>query len=213
MSLSQKELEIAGYDYPLPAGQIAAFPLEERDASRLLVYRDNEIQDQFFTSLPQFLPQNATLVFNNTRVIEARLLFQKPTGGRIELFVLEPWQMSMEQALSRKGNSDWLCLIGGASKWKPGQLLHKELGTNASAKNLTAEYLEKKEDSFLIRFSWTGDASFADILHEAGAIPLPPYIKREVTESDKERYQTIFSRAEGLCSSPYSSPAFQSKSF
>jgi S-adenosylmethionine:tRNA ribosyltransferase-isomerase len=201
--IKQQALSIHDYSYDLPHDRIAEQPLPERDASRLLVYREGVIQDDYFFHLPQHLPEGSTLVLNNTRVIEARLFFQKPSGGVIELFCLEPWEQVMEISLAQQGQVVWKCLIGGASKWKPGQVLEKQLEIKGEGILFTATYVRKETDSFLIHFSWSpSHYSFAELLHAAGAIPLPPYIKRPATEKDKDRYQTIFSRQEGSVAAP-----------
>lgn len=201
--MKPEEIRISDFDYALSHDKIAEEPLSQRDASKLLVYRDGLITDDHFYNLPQQLPEGATIVLNNTRVIEARLHFQKPTGGMIEIFCLEPFEQSMEESLQQMNNARWVCLIGGASKWKPGQVLHKELEAEGQKFQLSATYVSKQTDGFVIEFSWERPGfAFADVLHIAGSIPLPPYIKREVRESDKERYQTVFSRYEGSVAAP-----------
>jgi S-adenosylmethionine:tRNA ribosyltransferase-isomerase len=212
--IRQQALSIHDYTYELPHDRIAEQPLPERDASRLLVYRNGEIQDDFFYHLPRYLPEGSTLVLNNTRVIEARLFFRKPSGGVIELFCLDPWDQVMETSLAQQGTVMWKCLIGGASKWKPGQVLEKQLEIKGDKILFTATYVRKETDSFLIHFEWTpSHYSFAELLHAAGAIPLPPYIKRPVTEKDKDRYQTIFSRQEGSVAAPTAALHFTDKVF
>lgn len=199
MKLEPRDILMKDYTYNLPNERIAEFPLEQRDHSKLLVYRDGGITDDRFYNLPQHLDPTTTIIFNDTRVIEARLLFQKPTGGIIEIFCLEPWQQSIEEAMQQKGSAEWQCLIGGASKWKPGQVLemqHENL-------ILQAHYVEKLADSFRIRFTWQpADRGFAEMLHDFGVIPLPPYIKRKAENLDKERYQTVFSKREGSVAAP-----------
>jgi S-adenosylmethionine:tRNA ribosyltransferase-isomerase len=209
-----KKLELSEYDYSLPQEKIAAFPLPERDRSRLLIYEKGAIQDDFFYNLPSHLPNEATLILNNTRVIEARVIFQKSSGAFIELFCLEPFEQSIEQSLAQTERVQWLCLIGGASKWKAGQLLQKQIEINGVAVLLTAKYIGKKEESFIIEFSWEPlSFPFADILHAAGDMPLPPYIKRKATEEDKERYQTIFNLHEGSVAAPTAALHFTKDSF
>ncbi len=208
-----KNISILDYDYTLPAERIANFPLEKRDASKLLVYSNGQISDDLFLHLPDHL-SDALLVLNNTRVIEARIYFQKPSGGQIEIFCLQPYGQSMEQSLQQKEKTRWLCLIGGASKWKNGQLLQKEIQVHDHTVLLTAAYIEKKEDGFIIEFSWNPSTlPFSSILHAAGNIPLPPYIKREVVEQDKERYQTVFSKTEGSVAAPTAALHFTTEVF
>jgi S-adenosylmethionine:tRNA ribosyltransferase-isomerase len=194
---------IKDYSYVLPQEKIAAFPAEKRDGSRLLVYKEGEITDAQFTHLPQHLPPGTVLVLNNTRVIEARILFKKDTGGIIELFCLEPFDQSMEEALARTGSCQWYCLIGGASKWKAGQVLEKKLTVAGQETTFQARYTGRSEDRFIIEFTWQpASLPFAEVLHEAGAIPLPPYIKREAAHVDSERYQTVFNKEQGSVAAP-----------
>lgn len=194
---------IVDYDYPLPANRIATLPTPQRDASKLLVYKYGTIEDATFYHLSHFLPPDSTLVLNNTRVIEARLHFEKDSGGVIEVFCLEPYEPeTMEQAMQQTESVNWRCLIGGASKWKHGLVLQKELLVQGSAVTLEAYYVQKEEDSFIIRFQWNGSAAFAEVLHVAGSMPLPPYIKRKTVVEDAERYQTVFAAHNGSVAAP-----------
>ncbi|WP_132052997.1 S-adenosylmethionine:tRNA ribosyltransferase-isomerase [Pseudocnuella soli] len=209
--MKPEAIKIDAYTYDLPDDRIAAFPLSKRDDSKLLVYESGKIEDDHFYNLPQHLPQGATLVVNNTRVIEARLLFQKPTGGVIEIFCLEPTDLPMESALAQSGTVRWNCMVGGASKWKPGQVLRKELAGGAE---LRAYYIDKQPQHFIIGFEWhPAHLAFAEILHEAGAIPLPPYIKRAAQTDDATRYQTIFSQEQGSVAAPTASLHFTPEVF
>src|SRR6478672_3099149 len=213
MKISPESLLISDYTYELPSDRIAEFPLPKRDDSKLLIYEDGKIIDSVFHQLPSYIEPGSTLILNNTRVIEARLLFQKDTGATIELFCLEPYELSIEQAMQQHEKIIWKCLIGGASKWKPGQLLTKPIGDN-SGYVLTARYMEKKEDYFLIEFSWNNaSTSFVEVLHETGAIPLPPYIKRKAEKLDWERYQTVFSEQEGSVAAPTAALHFTQNTF
>lgn len=193
---------IRDYEYNLPHNRIAEFPLKQRDESKLLIYNNGKITEDSFFNLPEHLPRHSTLVLNNTRVIEARVLFKKATGGVIEIFCLEPFQQNIEQSLTSIGRTQWQCLIGGASKWKHGQVLQKEVLVDHQTVQLHAKYIDKKADSFIIEFFWQTHHSFAEVLHGAGAIPLPPYIKRTATEEDRERYQTIFGNQDGSVAAP-----------
>jgi S-adenosylmethionine:tRNA ribosyltransferase-isomerase len=213
MKIEAEKIFIRDYNYPLPRKRIAEFPLDERDVSRLLVYREGEIQDDKFLNVNEHLPTGSTLILNNTRVIEARVLFKKATNGVIEIFCLEPNRQTVEQSLASYTRTEWHCLIGGASKWKTGQLLEKVLSIGNKTVQLQAKYIFKLTDSFIIEFSWDTDHSFAEILHAAGAIPLPPYIKREAVEQDKERYQTIFSKEEGSVAAPTAALHFTKRVF
>ncbi|MBD0366466.1 MAG: S-adenosylmethionine:tRNA ribosyltransferase-isomerase [Flavisolibacter sp.] len=203
MKKEPSEIFIQDYDYELPPEQIAAFPLRERDNSKLLVYEKGVIKDEIFRNLPFLLPQNTTMVLNNTRVIEARIFFQKQTGAYIEIFCLEPYfPDNISEAMIQAEKVQWRCLIGGASKWKKGQLLHKEMVVHNKSVVLTARYIQKIIDSFIIEFSWNSSFPFEEILQAAGSIPLPPYIKREADAMDAERYQTVFARHKGSVAAP-----------
>ncbi|HEV7780871.1 MAG TPA: S-adenosylmethionine:tRNA ribosyltransferase-isomerase [Chitinophagaceae bacterium] len=194
-------ISIRNFSYSLPENRIANYPLAERDASKLLIYRDGNISEDVYRNITEYIPRNALLVFNNTKVIEARLLFQKPTGGVIEIFCLEPHEQyhDITTAMAQKEKVWWNCLVGGASKWKAGQVLEKKIGDTL----LFAKYIEKENGKFIIELSWSpAHLPFAEILHQAGAIPLPPYIKREAEESDKERYQTVYAGKHGSVAAP-----------
>ncbi|HVU56751.1 MAG TPA: S-adenosylmethionine:tRNA ribosyltransferase-isomerase [Puia sp.] len=204
--MDPKSISIAAYTYPLPAELIAHYPLAERDASKLLVYKEGNISEDIYRHIVEYIPDGSLLVFNNTKVVEARILFRKPTGGQIELFCLEPPATygGIAAAMMQKGQVRWKCLIGGASKWKPGQVLHKEIVSGSSPEiHLSATYLRKEADAFLIELSWTpAELTFAELLHQAGLIPLPPYIRRPAESSDAERYQTIYARHDGSVAAP-----------
>jgi len=200
-----KELSVHDFTYELPEQQIARYPLPERDSSRLLVYKEGAIQEAIYRDIYQHLPPDSLLIFNNTKVVAARLLFQKPTGAVVEIFCLEPppQYADMTTAMTQKGKVTWICLIGGASKWKPGQILEKKMSWNGEEITLHARYLGKEKDSFAIELSWLPESlTFAEVLHVAGNIPLPPYIKREVEQADSDRYQTIYAHTEGSVAAP-----------
>ncbi len=199
-----KHLSINDYNYSLPLKRIAHFPLEKRDDSKLLLYNNGEIKEDIYSNISLHVPGNSLIVFNETKVIEARILFQKPTGGVIEIFCLEPegTHKEISTSMMKTGKSSWHCLVGGASKWKPGQVLEKKIATKNGEIILHASYIEKRYASFIIEFTWKPDINFAELLHVMGAIPLPPYIKREVIPADTERYQTIFAKQEGSVAAP-----------
>lgn len=200
-----KELTILDYTYPLADDRIAAFPLPERDASKLLIYDNGQISTDAYRQLADHIPADSLLVFNNTKVVEARLLFQKSTGGVIEIFCLEPHEQyaDITSAMLQTGKVYWQCLVGGASKWKAGQVLEKKIRYHNEEITLQASYIEKRTGCFIIELSWTPDAlSFAELLHAAGAIPLPPYIKRKAEDSDTERYQTVYAKHDGSVAAP-----------
>lgn len=200
-----KELSVHDFTYELPEQQIARYPLPERDSSRLLIYKEGAIQEAIYRDIYQHLPPDSLLIFNNTKVVAARLLFQKSTGAIVEIFCLEPPSQyaDMTTAMTQKGQVTWICLIGGASKWKPGQVLEKKMNWNGQEITLQARYLGKEKDSFAIELSWTPESlTFSEVLHVAGNIPLPPYIKREVEQADSNRYQTIYANTEGSVAAP-----------
>ncbi len=198
-------LSIEPFDYLLPEDRIAYHPLPERDQSKLLIYKNGLIRDDIYRNLKDHIPTGSFLVFNNTRVVEARLLFQKVTGGMIEVFCLEPDSVyaGVSDAMSQVGSVRWLCLIGGASKWKNGLILSQSVRNGNKIIHLEAKYLEKRNDAFLIELNWDDDQlSFAELLHLAGHVPLPPYIKRKDELEDAERYQTIYAKFEGSVAAP-----------
>ncbi len=200
-----RNLSIADFSYDLPSEKIAFHPLTQRDASRLLIYRNGSLKEDTYAHIAEYLPSDSLLLFNNTRVIEARILFQKPTGGHIEIFCLEPDKQygDITRAMIQQGRVRWNCLIGGASKWKPGQVLEKKIILAQQEITLTARYVGRNEDSFLIDMEWSDQRlSFAELLHLAGLMPLPPYIKRQTEEQDKERYQTIYAQEQGSVAAP-----------
>ncbi|MBM3412344.1 MAG: S-adenosylmethionine:tRNA ribosyltransferase-isomerase [Bacteroidetes bacterium] len=201
MSDNPRNLQIAAFDYPLPAEKIAAYPLENRDQSRLLQFKNKQISDHYFCELPNEIPSNAWLVFNETKVVPARLIFEKNTGGRIEVFCLEPAAElgDMHQALSHTQTVMIHCLVGGASKWKKGTVLRQE----KEGIQLYAELKTKEQDSFVLSFSWqSAYHTFAEILTVFGQTPLPPYLKREVVAADASRYQTVYATKEGSVAAP-----------
>lgn len=198
-------ISINDYFYSLPEDKIAKYPLPERDASKLLIYKEGNITKDIYRNIATHIPENSLLIFNNTKVVEARLLFQKPTGGVIEIFCLEPHSQyaDITTAMLQKGKVWWHCLVGGVAKWKKGQTLEKKIHYADKEIILTASFIEKKNDSFIIEISWLPAAmSFAEVLNHAGAVPLPPYIKRAPEESDKERYQTVYADKHGSVAAP-----------
>lgn len=214
--INPRTLSIKDYTYSLPEECIAKYPLAERDASRLLIYKNGKIEESIYRNIAEYIPAESLLVFNNTKVVEARLLFQKPSGGVIEIFCLEPHEQyaDVTKAMMQPGKVLWKCLVGGASKWKNGQLLEKKIQSPAGQIILTATYIEKKTDCFIIELSWQPSSlSFAEILHYAGAIPLPPYIKRTAELSDNERYQTIYAEPEGSVAAPTAGLHFTNQIF
>lgn len=203
MKDSPKHIRISEYNYPLPDERIAKFPLAERDQSKLLVYRKGEITETHFTALPDYLPAESLLVFNNTKVIQARLHFRKSTGALIEVFCLEPAQPN-DYALNfqQTGHAAWLCMVGNLKKWKEGEL-SSELNIKGHAVTLKAHRGECHGTAHWVDFRWdNANVTFADILEGFGELPIPPYLNRETQESDKETYQTVYSKIKGSVAAP-----------
>lgn len=193
------QLNINDYKYNLPQDKIALYPLEERDQSKLLVYKNGHITHSSFNNLSQFLPENSILFFNNTKVIPARLIFHKDTGASVELFLLNPILPSplVSLAMESKGCSQWRVTIGNAKRWNDG----KPLVMHVKGAELTASLIDKEKG--IVKFSWSPESlTFSEIISKAGATPLPPYLKREVEASDRERYQTIYSKNDGAVAAP-----------
>ena len=193
-----KELNINDFTYELPAGRIALYPLDQRDQSKLLVYQKGSIAHKQFSSLADFLPHNATLFFNDTKVIPARLHFTKDTGATIEVFLLHPVSPStlVVEAMQAQEKSVWKCTIGNLKRWAEGTSLQKELGSLA----VTASLVNREEG--LVEFLWTPGVSFAEIISRSGETPLPPYLKRKPDVSDRDRYQTVYAHYEGAVAAP-----------
>lgn len=198
-----KHIKISDYNYPLPDDRIAKFPLSVRDQSRLLVYRHGEISETIFTSLPDYLEAGNLMIFNNTKVIQARLHFRKETGALIEIFCLEPIQPN-DYALNfqQTQHAAWLCMIGNLKKWKEGSL-HKEMTVKGHPIILNATRGQCHGTSHWVDFTWNNpDVTFADILEVFGELPIPPYLNRDTQESDKETYQTVYSKIKGSVAAP-----------
>lgn len=212
--MNPREIDIREYDYPLPDEKIARHPLAQRDACRLLVGNSyGVVGDYRFDQLPDLLPVHSLLIYNNTRVINARLRFRKPSGGLIEIFCLEP-ETPSDYALnfaSTEGCS-WNCLVGNSKKWKDGPLDGKVSLSDGRDLCLTALRIENNGESSIIRFSWDlENVSFSEIISAAGEIPIPPYLNRDTESSDSEDYQTVYSRIEGSVAAPTAGLHFTDK--
>ena len=198
-----KHIKISEFNYPLPDERIAKFPLSVRDESKLLVYRQGEVSEDRFTSLPDYLEPGEMMVFNNTKVIQARLHFRKETGALIEVFCLEPiepndYVLSFQQAQK----CSWLCMVGNLKKWKEGAL-KREVEVKGRTITLTATRGECRGTSHWIDFEWNDNTlTFADVLEAVGELPIPPYLNRETQESDKQTYQTVYSKIKGSVAAP-----------
>lgn len=210
-----KSLDIAikDFDYDLPSERIAKFPLEERDKAKLLVLNKEVIQEKTFFELPDLLDKDSLLIFNETKVVHARLFFQKTTGSIIEIFCLEPTSPNEIQiAMAQKGEGYWLCFIGNNKKWKEDSL-SKTIIHNGKEITLSAKRESQKDNAWIVKFTWTKEYSFAEVLSIMGVIPLPPYLNREATNEDKEDYQTIYAKQEGSVASPTAGLHFTEKTF
>ncbi|MDR1601887.1 MAG: S-adenosylmethionine:tRNA ribosyltransferase-isomerase [Tannerella sp.] len=198
-----KNIQISGYDYDLPDERIAKYPLPQRDMSKLLVYRNGEIGEAHFGQLTEYLPAGALLVFNNTRVIQARLPFRKETGAHIEIFCLEPAEPhDYALAFRQTRQCTWLCLVGNLRKWKGG-LLQQTVQLKGETVRLTAERKETRGDGHLITFSWEHPScTFADLLDAAGVLPIPHYLHRETEQADMQTYQTVYAKIKGSVAAP-----------
>lgn len=203
MKEEPKHIRISEFNYPLPDERIAKFPLPVRDQSKLLLYRHGEVTEDIFTSLPDYLPANSLMIFNNTKVIQARLHFHKETGALIEVFCLEPIQPN-DYVLNfqQTEHAAWLCMIGNLKKWKEGAL-KREITVKGKPLTLTAERGACHGTSHWVDFRWNNpEITFADILEVFGELPIPPYLNRETQESDKETYQTVYSKIKGSVAAP-----------
>lgn len=204
-----QNISIEDYNYPLPDERIAKYPLSERDASKLLVLQNGEITSSHFKNISEFLPKDSLLIFNETKVVRARLQFTKESGAAIEIFCLEPitGNGDYQLAFSSSSPSEWRCLVGNSRRWKSDKLAMEVdvrlQEANGQKATLYAERLEKNDNYSVVRFSWEpAELSFAEILEAAGEIPLPPYLHREAEASDRERYQTVFAKHEGSVAAP-----------
>ncbi|MBK7763549.1 MAG: S-adenosylmethionine:tRNA ribosyltransferase-isomerase [Bacteroidetes bacterium] len=188
------------YDYDLPSERIAKHPLSQRDESKLLIALDETIEVDFYKNIVDYLPERSLMVFNNSKVIPARILYVKDTGGIIELFCLEPIEGTPYEALQDTQKSTWLCMVGGAKKWKQDLELHWQLN---DSQQMTAKMLNKNEQTCTIEFSWQDtQTTFADILEQLGQMPIPPYLLRKAEASDKQQYQTVYAKVEGSVAAP-----------
>ncbi len=199
-----RHLAIQDFTYALPEEKIAMHPLENRDASKLLIYKNGKIEEDKFFNIEKYLPVDGLVIFNDTKVINARLLFTKTTGGAIEIFCLEPAGdiSEYQTVLSTTGNILYKCFVGGAAKWKD-ETLEKKITVQNNEAILHAKLIERKADYFLVEFSWSPSSySFAEVLEASGLVPLPPYIHRTADLEDKSRYQTIYAAYEGSVAAP-----------
>jgi S-adenosylmethionine:tRNA ribosyltransferase-isomerase len=201
--METKHIKINDYNYALPNERIAKFPIAQRDHSKLLVYRHGDVTEDTFCNIVNYLPSGALMVFNNTKVIQARLHFRKSTGALIEVFLLEPHQPAdYEQVFQTTSKCSWVCMVGNLKKWKEGSL-DRTFDVKGKPLTLSATRVQDQGGSFVVEFAWdNADVSFAEILDVAGELPIPPYLNRETQESDKTTYQTVYSKIKGSVAAP-----------
>ena len=201
--MDTKHIKIEDYNYPLPDERIAKFPISRRDQSKLLIYNKGTISQDVFYHLPNYLPSDTLLVFNNTRVIQARLHFRKVTGALIEVFLLEPAvPTDYEQIFQARSHCSWYCIIGNLKKWKEGDL-QKIMDIHGKKVTLTVRRQEMHQTSYKVDFEWNDNSiSFAEIIDAVGELPIPPYLNRNTEESDKITYQTVYSKIKGSVAAP-----------
>ena len=210
--MDTKQIRISEYNYQLPDERIAKFPIAERDHSKLLVYEHGQISDDVFYHLPKYLPKNSLMVFNNTKVIQARLHFRKETGALIEIFLLEPISPAdYEQMFQTVGSCSWSCLVGNLKKWKEGELT-RQIEVNGQSFTLRASRRGEHGTGHQIDFEWDAQiVSFSEILEAVGELPIPPYLNRKTQESDKTTYQTVYSKIKGSVAAPTAGLHFTEK--
>ncbi|WP_320113684.1 S-adenosylmethionine:tRNA ribosyltransferase-isomerase [Draconibacterium orientale] len=197
-----KDIKISDYTYNLPDERIAKYPLTERDKSKLLIRQNGSIQQDIFENCANYLPEDAQLVFNNTRVIHARLFFYKETGAKIEIFCLEPVEPADYQvAFQETQEVTWKCMVGNSKKWKEG-FLSQTFEIDGKTIELTAAKIGQEGNSFHIRFVWNGGVHFSEIIEHIGQLPIPPYLNRDTEESDEETYQTVYAKIDGSVAAP-----------
>ncbi|KAA6301527.1 MAG: S-adenosylmethionine:tRNA ribosyltransferase-isomerase [Candidatus Ordinivivax streblomastigis] len=199
-----QDINIEAFNYDLPDERIPKFPLAQRDQSKLLIYKQGRITHTSFQHISELIPENALLIFNNTKVIQARMIFRKATGASIEIFCLEPKEPSdYAQSFIQNKSCVWLCMIGNAKRWKGGKLEVSVQGDDPNEVILTAEKIQSYGETHLVCFTWNNPRwTFADLLEKQGELPIPPYLNRRTEESDKESYQTVYSKIKGSVAAP-----------
>ena len=201
-TIMQRQIDINDFDYPLPDERIAKFPLAERTSSKLLIYHNGTIRQSHFRNIAEELPKGTMLVFNNTRVVRARMVMHKASGARIEVFCLEPHDPAdYERAFAIKGECSWSCIVGNLKKWKEGEV-GIDFDYNGEPHTLRAAIVERGTREHIVRFRWSADCTFGQLLEALGRIPIPPYLNRDSEEIDNTRYQTVYARFEGSVAAP-----------
>ncbi len=207
-------LSIVDFSYDLPEDRIAKYPLSERDQSKLLIYKSGELSEERFGQLPSLLHPNDCLVLNNTRVVRARMQFQRQTGALIEIFCLEPTDpVAVAEAFAQRKTTIWKVIIGNSKRLKIGEVLSRNISIDGIQHTLKAELCSKENDSFTVNFSWDLGATFAEVLENTGTLPLPPYLNRETESEDEDRYQTVYAESDGSVAAPTAGLHFTKKVF
>lgn len=202
MQTVERHIDINDYNYELPDERIAKFPLSERSQSKLMVYDNGTISESRFANVASYLPDGAMFVFNNTRVVRARIIMHKASGARIEVFCLEPHSPAdYENAFSVRGESEWSCVVGNLKKWKEGEI-SVEFDVDGQPHSLRAEIVERGTREHIVRFRWSADMTFGQLLELLGRIPIPPYLNRDSEDIDNTRYQTVYAKFEGSVAAP-----------
>lgn len=201
--MNPKNIQIKDYNYPLPDERIAKFPMQQRDQSKILIYDKGDISQDTFCNIVNYIPQGALIIFNNTKVIQARIFFHKSTGALIEIFLLEPGIPSdYELSFQARGKCSWVCMIGNLKKWKEGSL-SREISVNGKTIELSVSKKEQVHTGHLVEFQWNDESiSFSEIIDACGELPIPPYLNRKTEESDKTTYQTVYSKIKGSVAAP-----------
>ena len=199
------EIRIEDYDYPLPDGRIAKYPLARRDSSKLLEYRDGTVSEHVFHDIPDLIPSDSIMVFNDTKVVPARLHFQRETGAHIEVFCLEPvFPSEYNLIFAQTSSCRWKCIVGNVKKWKSDvlSLYNPDSDPSVSGLDLKAVLIERDGETSVVEFTWNGGLPFSRVLEICGSVPIPPYLNRETEAIDQERYQTLYARFRGSVAAP-----------
>ena len=200
----EPEIRISDFSYVLPEDKIAKYPLQNRDDSKILIFKNREISESKFSNLVELLPEDSLMIFNNSKVVPARLLFKKDSGANIEIFCLEPhFPVEYNTSFAATESCSWLCVVGNSKKWKNGHVLFNEHGDKELADyQFKAKILNKSEDKFIIEFTWKSGIPFSELMEHCGRVPIPPYLKRDAEAADTERYQTLYARHRGSVAAP-----------
>jgi len=209
----EPEIRIKDYNYYLSDDKVAKYPLESRDASRILIFKDNLISESIFSNLTELLPSRSLVIFNNTRVVPARLIFRKETGAFIEIFCLEPFKpREYNRSFSSTSSCSWRAVVGNAKRWKSGEIYFDSCSDEVLSKiNLTASIEERRYENFIINFRWSLDIPFSEVMELCGKVPIPPYLHRESKDTDRERYQTLYAKERGSVAAPTAGLHFTEK--